>query len=113
MGLGIYYIGYVTKKPEWGANSVNPLYLMINIIDDFTEEKNGGKYLNISLTDRNSEVLKKYSEVWNGIKDCIGKINNSKLGDYDKGFMKIKFNTDDDIILNKELNFPTITMIIR
>ena len=23
MGLGIYYIGYVTKKPEWNVNSVN------------------------------------------------------------------------------------------
>ena len=27
--------------------------------------------------------------------------------------MKIKFNTDDDIPLNKELYFPTITVIIR
>ena len=24
MGLGIYYIGYVTKNPEWNVNSVNP-----------------------------------------------------------------------------------------
>ena len=93
MGLGIYYIGYVTKKPEWNVNSVNPLYLMINRTDGFIEEKNGDKYLNISNTDRNSEVLKKYSEVWNGIKDCIRKINNSDLGEYDKDFMKIKFNS--------------------
>ena len=28
MGLGIYYIGFVTKKPEWNVNSVNPLYLL-------------------------------------------------------------------------------------
>ena len=26
INLGIYYIGYVTKEPEWGVNSVNPLY---------------------------------------------------------------------------------------
>ena len=32
----------------------------------------------LSLTDRNSEVLGKYLEVWNGIKDCIEKINNSQ-----------------------------------
>ena len=32
MGLGIYYIVYITKKPEWKINSVNPLYLMINRI---------------------------------------------------------------------------------
>ena len=49
---------------------------MINGIDGFIEEKNGDKYLNIASIDRNSEVLKKYSEVWKGIKDCIEKINN-------------------------------------
>ena len=27
--------------------------------------------------------------------------------------MKIKFNSDDDIPLNKVLNFPAITVIIR
>ena len=91
IGLGIYYIGYVTKKPEWNVNSVNPLYLMINRIDGFIEEKNGDKYLNIADTNRNSEVLKKYSEVWNGIKDCIEKINNNKLGEYHKDYMKIKY----------------------
>ena len=39
MGLNIYYIGYVTKKPEWNVNSVNLLYLMIKQIDGFIEEK--------------------------------------------------------------------------
>ena len=41
MGLGIYYIDYVTKKPEWNVNSVNPLYLMINRINGLIEEKEG------------------------------------------------------------------------
>ena len=73
MNLGIYYIGYVTKKLEYNVNSVNPLYLMINRIDGFVEEKNGDKYLNIASTDKNSEVLKKYAEVWSEIKDRIEK----------------------------------------
>ena len=63
MDLNIYYIGYVIKKLEWNVNSGNPLYLMINRIDGFIEEKNGDKYLNIASTDRNSEVFKKHSEV--------------------------------------------------
>ena len=41
------------------------------------------------------------------------KINNNKLGEYGKDFMKIKFNSDHDISLNKQLNFTTITVIIR
>ena len=39
MGLGIYYIAYVDKKTEWNVNSLNLLYLMINRIDGFIEEK--------------------------------------------------------------------------
>ena len=73
MYLGIYHIGYVTKKTEYKINSVNPLYLKINRIDGFIEDKNGDKHLNIASADRNTEVLKKNSEVWNGIKDCIKK----------------------------------------
>ena len=77
MGLGIYYIGYVDKKSQWNVNSVNPLHLMINRIDGFIKEKDDSKYLNIADTDRNSEVLKKYNEVFDGIKDCIKKINDN------------------------------------
>ena len=62
IGLDIYYNGYVDKKPEWSVNSVNPLYLMINRIDRFIEEKNGVKYLNISDTGKNSEILKKIQQ---------------------------------------------------
>ena len=79
MNIDIYFIGYVTKKDEYEINSVNPLYLIVHIIDGFIEEEEeeGDKYLNIAFTDRIREVLKKYSEVWNGIKDCIEKISNS------------------------------------
>ena len=113
MGVNIYYIGYVTKKSEWNVSSANSLYLIINRIDGFIERKESDKYLNIALTDRSSKVLKKYSEVCNEIKDYIEKINDDKSGEYDKDFMKIKFNSDDNIPLNKQLNFPTITVIIR
>ena len=56
MSLGIYYIDYVTKKSEYKINSVNPLHLLVNRIDGFIEENEGDKYLDIALTDRNSEV---------------------------------------------------------
>ena len=102
MNFGIYYIGYVDKKPHWNVNSVNPLYLMINRIDGFIEEKDGDKYLNIADTDRNSEILKKYKDVWSGIRHCIEKINkdDSELKEYDKDYMNIKFKTEDDVSLN-------------
>ena len=73
MGFNIYCIGYITKKPQWNVNSVNPLYFINIRIDGFIEEKERDKYLSIASTDRNREVLKKYSEVWSGIKDLLKK----------------------------------------
>ena len=105
----IYYIGYITKKDEYNINSVK----LLDRIDSFIEEKRVNKYLNIDSADRNSEVLKKYAEVWSEIKDQIEKINNSKSGEYDKDYMKIKFNSDDNLPLNKHLKFTNVTIIIR
>ena len=38
---------------------------------------------------------------------------NSGKCDYEKDFMKIKFNSDDDLPLNKPLTFHMMTIIIR
>ena len=113
MDISIYYIGYITKNPDYSINSVNPLYLLIGELDGFIEEKEGSKYLNISLTDSNNEVLKKCAEVWSGIKDQIKKINNGLVGEYGKDYMKIKFDSDDDLPLNKILKFCIVMIIIR
>ena len=54
MDINIYYVGYVTKKPKYNIDSVNPLYLTIKELGGFIDEKNGNKYLNITLTDSKS-----------------------------------------------------------
>ena len=48
-----------------------------------------------------------------GIKSCIEKVNNNKSGEYEKDYMKIKFNSDDKLSLNKQLKFLSVTIIIR
>ena len=57
---------------------------MINRMDGFIEEIDGDKYLNISDTQKNSEILEKYEEVFNGIRDCITKINDTKQREHSK-----------------------------
>ena len=87
--IGIYYIGYVTVRKVANCNninSVNPLYLMINEMTDHFEEKNGNKYLALDDADENKEVLKKYEEVWEGIKKEIETINSGKRIEYGKIF---------------------------
>ena len=112
--INIYNIGYVTKKKIGNCmniNSVNPLYLGITRANGYIEEKGANKYLVFDSTDKNKELLKNYNDVFNGIRDKIKKINNEC--DYEKDYMKIKFNSDDDLPLNKSLKFRLMTITIR
>ena len=94
--------------------SLNPLYLQVNYPSGYIEETNGNKYLIFDdSVNENREVLKKYTDVWNGIKNKIKAINKAKENDYKKDYMKIKFNSDDDLPLNKQLKFHAMTIIIR
>ena len=103
--IGIYNIGYITiKKIDDYENiySVNPLYLLVNHANGYIEEKGVNKYLIFDSTDENKELLKKYNDVWNGIKDKIKEVSSGEC-DYEKDCMKIKFNSDDELPLNKPL----------
>ena len=99
--LDIYNIGYVTKKKigdGYDVNSVNPLYLRINNVNRYIEKKDSNKYLVFDSTDE--KLLKKYSDVFNGIKSKIREIDDDWL-EYGKDYMKIKFGSDDNLPLNK------------
>ena len=61
------------------------MYLIIGKVDGH----NGSKYLVFDSTDDNKEVLKKYTELWDGIKNEIEAINGGKKGEYVKDFMKL------------------------
>ena len=91
---------------------MNPLYLRINHASGYIEEKGVNKYLIFDSTDENKELLKKYNDVFNGIRNKIKKISGDEC-DYEKDYMKIKFNSDDDLPLNKPLKFHLMTMTIR
>ena len=55
----------------------------------------------------------KYNGVWDGIKNEIDTINGDKTSEYDKDFMKIKFETVDNLPLNKTLKVHNMTIVIR
>ena len=63
-------------------------------------------------TDENKELLKKNNDVWNGIRDKIKKVNSGEC-DYERDYMKIKFNSDDNLPLDKPLKFHNMTITIR
>ena len=114
--IGIYNIGYITIKKindYESISSINPLfYLQVDHVNGYIVEKNGNKYLIFDSTDENKELLKKHSDVWSEIRNKIEAINSGEC-DYKKDYMKIKFNSDDDLPLNKPLKFHAMAIIIR
>ena len=87
-------------------NSANPLYLINEKEDRCVEEKNGNKCLTLVSTGKNKQVLIKNTKFWDKTKNLIEcysieKINGSKAGEYEKNFVKIKFNSDYNLPLNQ------------
>ena len=81
------------------------MYLIIYSATGYFKEKYGEKYLILDSTE-------KYDEVFSGIISEIKAINAGKELFYEKKYAKIGVNTDDDIPLNQQLKFPTLTIII-
>ena len=113
--LDIYNIGYITiKKMGYGydINSVNPLYLRITHASGYIEEINGDKHLVFDSIDKNKELLKNYNEVFYRIMSKIKEIDDNWL-EYAKDYMKIKFNSNDNLPFDKPLKFCNMTVTIR
>ena len=112
--IGIYNIGYIAIKKINGHEniySVIPLYLLVNHGGEYLEEKNENKYLIFDYRWK-QRATKKYNDVWNGIKNKIKALSSGEF-DYGKDYMKIEFNSDDDLPLNKPLKFHSMTITIR
>ena len=106
---------YVTiKKTDDCKNihSVNPLYLLIDHANRYIEEQGVNIYLVFDSTNENKDLLKKYNDVVNGIRDKIKEISSDEC-DYKKDYMKIKFNSDDNLPLKKPLKFHNMNITIR
>ena len=91
---------------------IYPLYSIIHHASGYIEEENRNKYLIFDFKDENKELLEKYNDVYNGIMDKIKEISSGEC-DYEKDNMKIKFNSDDNLPLNKPLKFHNMTITIR
>ena len=61
---------------------------------------------------KNGDLLGKYTEFWDVVKHKIKKINGGKETDYRKDYIKIKFESDDDLPLNEPLMFYKMHMFV-
>ena len=58
------------------------------------------------------KTLKKYEELWSNIRDLIRSKTNNR-DDYDEKFMKVKFNLDDDLPLQKTLQLHNMIIFVK
>ena len=87
--------------------SVNSLCLILRKGNGYFEEINRNKHLTLVPTNESKEKIKKYEELWSKIRDLIRSITNGEK------YLKVKFNSDGELPLNKTIEIPTITIVVR
>ena len=86
--------------------------MRIDNASGYIEEVNEDKYLVFNVADQNKELLKRYDDVFNRIMGKI-KIIDDDWFECTKDYTKIKFNSDDNLPLNKPLKFYQMIITIR
>ena len=76
------------------------------------EENNENTYLFFTSTDKNKEVLTKYTELWNRMRHLVEAINGTPR-EYGKDFLRIKLNLDNNLPLINILNLHNLIAVVR
>ena len=112
--IDIYYLGYEYKKKITECNeinSVNPLYLRIkDMKGQFKKGKGDNVWYLIIFGD--ADVLRKFENIWKSIRAKIEE-NTGGIVQYDKDYMKIKFESNDNLPTDNIVNMHQVTIIIR
>ena len=72
----------------------------------YFEKINRNKYLTLVSINVSKEKINKYEELWSKIRDVIRSIIKNTDG-YNEQYMKIKFDSNDDLPFNKSIEIPS------
>ena len=113
--IDIYYLGYEYKKKKITEcnviDSVNPLHLrIIDMKDQFKKGKGDNAWYLITFG--NADVLRKFASIWKSIRAKIEE-NTGGIVQYDKEYMKIKFESNDNLPTDNIVNINQVIIIIR
>ena len=110
--IDIYYLGYEHKKKISECNvinSINPFYLRtVDMNGQFEKGKDDAWYLIIS----NDDAFKKHVDIFESIKNKVTEKTWDAV-EYDKDYMKIKFESNNILPASKDVNIRMATIIIR
>ena len=92
-------------------NRVNPLYLRTkDMKGQFKKSKGNNVWYLIIFGD--ADVLKKIANIWKSIRAKIEE-NASGIVQYDKDYMKMKFESNDNLPTDNIVNMHLVPIIIR
>ena len=86
------------------------MYLIFGKVNGYLEEISGNKYLTLVPTNESKEKIK-YEKLLIKIRDLIRSITKN-LDDYDEKYLKIKFDSDVNLSLNKTIEIPIVTIVV-
>ena len=81
-------------------------------MNGYFDQVNGNEYLTLVPTSESKEKIKRYEELWIKIRDLIRSVTK-KSDDYDEKYIKIKFDSDDKVPLNKTVEIPVMIKVVR
>ena len=93
-------------------DNATSLYLVFNNVDAYSKSVNKNKYLVFAQRDKNKEMREKYEELWDKIGEETRLIKGIEPFGYEKNYIKIKFESDNKLPLNKVLNISVCVIIV-
>ena len=88
------------------------MYLIFTNVNGYFQEINENKYLTLVSANESQKNIKKCKTLCSKIRNLIGTIPKNS-DDYDEKYMKLKFDTDDELPLNKKTKIPIIAIAVR
>ena len=90
------------------------MYLLFYDVDVYFSCVGGENYLVFALRNNNKEVLENYRILWDEVKEEIRTIKGEiEPFEYEKDYMRIRFESDNGFLLNKILNTRACVIIVR
>ena len=77
----------------------------------YFEDIKGSKYIMLVPTNESKKITNKCEELWSKIGDLVRPVTTNY--DYDEKYTKIKFNSDDELPLNKGIEITIMIAVVR
>ena len=112
--IDIYYLGYEHKKKITECdkiNSVNPLYLRIKDMKGQVKKRKADNVWYLTIFG-DADILRRFANVFKNIRAKIEE-NTGGIVQFDKNYMSIKSESNDDLPVYNIVDMHLITIIIR